>query len=403
MRRPFGGGAARLLALSALSAMTSIAACASKGVTNPCGDLADCGVCVPLAFDAHNCGACGNVCARDKACVHGVCLAPGADAAHDGGPGSSAGASGGGGASALAAGGALTGSAGVGAAGAAAAGSAGTVGGSGGGAGGSGPACAAPRTLCGASCVDVAKDPLHCGSCEAACAEGVCQLGVCSAFAIGHEVLFGMDFAKVPGNHVGERRMLANAAFLGATSGSGTWRILGYDAHASPTVPAIDGMLHLEAASHGVTDLTIVHVVSVTAMLETLAPAHANAVVFYDQPKAVAGALSDLGAALAGALDAFTRAGGIVIVLSGGSGPNEMWALAVEAALFPTTGFHPLGAGAALDGAAPLDALSVGVATPIAAPVHAGTWELAAGGTWDVVLRDHATQGPVVVHRAVVP
>ena len=390
------------IARAALAALVSLASCTSASASYPCGgELTDCGICVPLAYDDRNCGACGNVCPDEMACVRGACASKppgggGGTSSAGGAAGQSVGAgSSAGGAAAPAVGGS-------GGSGATASGPGGSSAASVGGSSGGEP-CLAPLRLCGAACVDVATDALHCGSCASDCSLGVCQLGVCSPLAVGHQILFGMDFSKVPGNHTGERRMLGNAAFLGVSSSSGHWKVLGFDAHASPTVPAVDGILKAEAPTRGVTDLQFVHVASVAAMLATLAPAQANAVVLYDQPKASLGELAKLGAPLGLALDAFARGGGLVILLSGGLGANEMWTFAAQAGLFPVTGFHALEGGALLDGSAPLDALSVGIATPLAAPISAGWWDLPAGGDWDVVLADHASQRPVVVHRAISP
>ena len=44
--------------------------------------------------------------------------------------------------------------------------------------------CAAPRSLCGAACVDLARDPLHCGACARVCAfvnaAPTCSAGTCA-------------------------------------------------------------------------------------------------------------------------------------------------------------------------------------------------------------------------------
>ena len=47
-----------------------------------------------------------------------------------------------------------------------------------------GGACAAPRMMCGASCVDTTINDTHCGRCNNACAGGqICQGGTCGAMA----------------------------------------------------------------------------------------------------------------------------------------------------------------------------------------------------------------------------
>jgi hypothetical protein len=47
-----------------------------------------------------------------------------------------------------------------------------------------GPVCAPGETLCGAACVDLARDAAHCGACDRACPAGApCAGGVCGAVA----------------------------------------------------------------------------------------------------------------------------------------------------------------------------------------------------------------------------
>ena len=57
--------------------------------------------------------------------------------------------------------------------------------------------CAEGLVLCGEDCVDLARDPLHCGGCGASCLVGVpCQDGVCDGLppvVDGVEVVEGSD------------------------------------------------------------------------------------------------------------------------------------------------------------------------------------------------------------------
>ena len=44
-----------------------------------------------------------------------------------------------------------------------------------------GPTCSPGQTLCAGACVELQRDPLHCGACETACAAGeVCDAGRCA-------------------------------------------------------------------------------------------------------------------------------------------------------------------------------------------------------------------------------
>jgi hypothetical protein len=58
----------------------------------------------------------------------------------------------------------------------------------------------------------------------------------------------------------------------------------------------------------------------------------------YEQPKAPAGALSDVGDRWASALTSFTYVGGVVVALDGGQGINEMSKLFTSTRLFPVSG-----------------------------------------------------------------
>jgi hypothetical protein len=40
--------------------------------------------------------------------------------------------------------------------------------------------CPTGRQACGGACVDVSRDPLHCGGCGVACESGVCDAGTCT-------------------------------------------------------------------------------------------------------------------------------------------------------------------------------------------------------------------------------
>ena len=55
--------------------LVALSGCTAK--TTCGGDSVDCGgVCVTMAADNLNCGACGNVCGIGTACVDGACASP---------------------------------------------------------------------------------------------------------------------------------------------------------------------------------------------------------------------------------------------------------------------------------------------------------------------------------------
>ena len=382
---------------------------------------------MPTDYDAENCGACGHVCGGGLACTKGTCVKPASalpdgaggapastglgGASHAGGVGGGSGAPHSGGAGVAAgAGGTQSSAAGAGGAGAAGVSSGGSSGGGGAsgaaaagtsGAGGGAPlTCAMPLVACGTKCVDLTSDDAHCGSCKAQCPTGICQGSACVGAAPAHRIVLGSSVAPPA---VEARILLGNAAFLGSATAAGHWHVLGFDAFASTSVSLVDGVLVDRAASHGISDLKVVHTKDVPLFLATMAASKIDAVIFYDAPNAPAGSLGAAGAALATAMSAFR---GVAVVITGGEGRNEMWALAAQAGLFPVTGFTPFPAAppkATLDCPAPLDPLAVGLAGSFPASPLAGSWDLPPGGDWDVVVRDHASEKPVVAHRAFLP
>ena len=266
-------------------------------------------------------------------------------------------------------------------------------------------ACDAPLVACGPKCVDLASDDANCGACKASCPTGICQSGGCVGAAAGHRVALGLDFSqKAPDS---AEQLLGSAVFLGSNTTGGHWRVLGLDPFASPSVANVDGVLAARAASHGIADLKVTHAPDAATFLSTITVKKINAVLFYDQPTAPPASLGALGAAVGAAVDTFSRAGGVVVLLTGGEGRNEMWALASAAQILPASGFSPFApAISQLDCGAPLDPLTLGCG-PFSASVGAGTWDVASGGAadsdWNVVLLEQGTKKPVGMHRAVLP
>lgn len=159
-----------LATLVVVATLGSLAACSSESPAevNTCLSGADCGgICVQLATDGANCGACGTSCSPGEVCSAGHCAASCAAPLAVCGSGaaarcadlrsdpSSCGSCGHTCADGqLCAGGTCV------------------------------ETCAAPLTACSdgtsSSCADVRFDPAHCGSCDTRCAEGdVCSGGQC--------------------------------------------------------------------------------------------------------------------------------------------------------------------------------------------------------------------------------
>ena len=396
----------------AVAAVLALSACAKHADDAPpcrssfelCG-----GMCVPIDFDAANCGACGVVCPLSRACVSGQCVTPNAPlqvvtvvGEGAGGSGDSAGAGADGGGGGAGGGGVGSGGASASAGGDSAGGKAGTQGYAGkagasgqGGAGGAAVAsCDPPLSLCDTMCFDLSSDDSHCGTCTTKCSTGTCSEGACVGAVTGHQILFAADFTE---SDTSLQKVLGNAAFLGSINTGGYWRILAFDPYKSPSANDVDAVLAAQAPQRGITNLKITRTTTAPTFSTTLSGKKFDAVLIYDQPGAPKDALGQAGAQVGAALGAYATKGGVILVLASGKGQAEMWALVEQASLFPTTGFETLPKSALLDQYAPFDPLLTGVPVGLAAPPSAGAWTLPKG-PWNVVLAEHATGRPVVVH-----
>ena len=107
-------------------------------------------------------------------------------------------------------------------------------------------------------------------------------------------------------------------------------------------------------------------------------------------------------AILKDSLAAFTKAGGVVVVMSGGGGVNEMWKFVASANLLDVTGFAVTPLPAMLVDQDPTDAVGQGVANMFTAPFGTGSW-VTATPSGIPVIGELGTNKPVVVHLAVLP
>src|SRR5690606_2929901 len=57
--------------------------------------------------------------------------------------------------------------------------------------------CPDSLQLCADRCVDVTRDPLHCGRCANACPTGICQDSECVGGSVGHVVAMCMSFEQL--------------------------------------------------------------------------------------------------------------------------------------------------------------------------------------------------------------
>lgn len=422
-----------LLALAAVAVLPL--ACTETGVVGgKCREgLTTCGGrCVDLSTDADNCGACGHACAAGVQCISGACGGA-TEGGADGGSDADAAPTDGGDADVMQGDGAEPHDAGD-------AGDGGNPEGGNpdGGDGGACsppydqpdkcgdcntkctgstpicspadggyacvPLCTPPLVQCGNQCVDTNSDPKHCGSCNKVCPTGLCQGGKCVGAKAGHIVAACMSYQQ-NFQSSSQTVLLGNAVFLPFAN---PVRILAYDQYVQNNVrQRVDQTIDWAASARGRT-YTITSVSTTAGVPQKLNVLDYDVFVVYDQPNAPAGALGSDGTAWATTLDSFARAGGVIVVLSGGDGVGEMPALLTNSNLLPVSAETDVTYNQ-LYNRAPTDAIGVNVLTPFVATRNSCTFttSVTPDATTTFVITDQGPNGPVgdpvVVHRTALP
>ncbi len=267
------------------------------------------------------------------------------------------------------------------------------------------PLCTPPLVDCGGSCVDTNTDPNHCGRCFNACPTGLCQGGMCVGATVGHQVLFCTNFDR-PVRTSPQTTLLANAVFL---SPRASVRILAYEGHSSNANEArVKQALGFAAQEKGRT-FTLTDTTSSAAVIAQLNVIDFEVFLVYDQPNAPAGTLAMLGTQWAATLDAFSRAGGTVVVLGSTNGVNQMDRLLATSGMLP--GSSPVAATfSVVHNRAPADAVGLNVPTPFLALTDSCTFTTTAtpSGTTVFVITDTDPSAgslgrPMVVHGVKLP
>lgn len=267
--------------------------------------------------------------------------------------------------------------------------------------------CPTPLVDCSGACIDTKNDPDHCGDCTTVCPTGVCQDSACQGASAGHEVLIGIDYlsvSPVAANKASVRKLLGNAAYLNSVAASGTWKILAYDPFASPSRANATTIVQGEALSHSVTTLTIDVVTDPPTALGSLSVTSYQTFLVFDQPSAPAGEMGSEGLILGNAMRSFAKAGGNVVILSGGTGVNEMWDFAAKAQLFATTGFvfDALNPQPTLVNSSS-DVLGQGIASVFSSAPNVGFWQITLDPLAVDVIDFQAGGAIVAVDRSVLP
>ena len=262
------------------------------------------------------------------------------------------------------------------------------------------PLCTPPLVDCGGSCVDTTSDPDHCGACSNQCPSGICQASQCVGASPGHVVVLCMSFEQ-NSQASPQTALLGNAVFLPVTN---PVRILAYGEHSpNPIENKVDQAIGWAATAKNRT-AQLTHVNAAAQVTAQLDKQSFDVLLVYDQTGAPSGALAAAGTAWAAAIGTFVKAGGVVVVPTGGGGTGEMGQLLTNAGLLAVSA-QPSATGSVLYNQAPSDAVGLNVISPFIAQKQSCTLTTSAvpgPSTVFVVTNAPADAGagsPVVVHR----
>jgi len=219
----------------------------------------------------------------------------------------------------------------------------------------------------------------------------------------GHIVLACSNYELVSLNSP-QTVVLANAVFLPLRS---PVRILGYQQYVNvPIKNRVDGLINSAAASRGRT-FTITPANSSAEVAANLNILAYEVFVVYDQPNAPNGTLGTVGTTLNLTLESFARAGGVIVVLDGGTGVAEMDLFMTNAGLLPVTGETNINATQVFN-RAPADAIGANVLSPYLTQKETCTFTTSAtpDASTVFVITDQVGPplgSPVVVHRIQLP
>jgi hypothetical protein len=262
-----------------------------------------------------------------------------------------------------------------------------------------GPLCMAPLVDCGGVCVDTTSDPFNCGQCFNVCPSQICVMSMCQGSTAGGIVYIGHDYLNTPAG-TAQARVLSNAVFIPQTN---PLKVLDYERYAgAANIARVKAILNSFATQEG-RGLSITSTSTDTDIPNELVFSAFQVLIVEDQSTAPSGAMATLGASWATTLTTFTQAGGIVVVLDGGTGVGEMPQLSTATTLLSVTAHAPITVGTPLDDVAPGDVVGVGVVSPYGAGRNSVSITTeASGGNVIYVIdlpSDAGMPPPVVVHK----
>jgi hypothetical protein len=249
--------------------------------------------------------------------------------------------------------------------------------------------CEEPLELCDDLCVDVANDPKNCGRCDNVCASGICLEGACADALPGDVVVIGHDYERTT---PAQDTIVSNTVFL---AGKLSVRVMMYRGKAGTgSVQGIERAL----GSSGVE----LEVMEASAEQVTAGLVESQLFVIHAQRGASDAELIALGEQWGLALTQFVARGGVIALFDAPSSNNAgTFQILMPSGLFAADSRIALPALTRLQVLAPNDAVGNDVtATYQSSRNSVAFMEIASEGT--IVVRSPAGDA-VVVHRAVVP
>lgn len=268
------------------------------------------------------------------------------------------------------------------------------------------PVCLPPLQLCDTTCVDFNTDSEHCGRCFNPCPTGICSGGKCVGASPGHVALYCMDYAWAQ-DQTSHTTLLGNATIF--LPRRGRVRILGFTTWAPASVRnQVNKVIGWSATSLTKT-YTLDAITDPATLSSRLNIADYDVFLMYEQSDAPPGELATLGGGWAQTLQSFAEAGGVVVVLDGAQGVNEMPDFINTAGLLPLLGHEQVSmedTDTQFYVRAPADQLATMVLSPMSPKPYSCVFDVKGAPAADVsyVVTDSAPPmvgRPVVVHRVV--
>jgi phage tail protein X len=188
------------------------------------------------------------------------------------------------------------------------------------------PVCKDPLVECRGECVlapdAYQSDPENCGKCGRECPSDICQLGVCVGARYGNIALLCMDLNSSMTNS-GPADLLANAVLIPNVN---PVKVLSYTRGATPAaVTKVHALINAKAGERG-RAVSITEAKTEAAVTNNLGIAAYQVLLVHDLDLAAPGEAASTATAWesSSTISSFSKAGGVVIVLSGSDGTGEM-------------------------------------------------------------------------------